>query len=93
MSATTVPGRPRAATRPAIAIERVHARQILDSRVDPMVEVDLWLAGGVTGRTCVPPGRPPERGRLSYNQLLRIEEELGDHARNAGLQTTTLRTI
>jgi enolase len=56
VSATTVPGRPRAATHPAIAIEAVRARQILDSRGNPTVEVDLRLMGGATGRASVPSG-------------------------------------
>ena len=38
------------------AIERVHARQILDSRGNPTVEVDLVLAGGAGGRAAVPSG-------------------------------------
>jgi enolase len=38
------------------AIESVHARQILDSRGNPTVEVDVRLAGGATGRAAVPSG-------------------------------------
>jgi enolase len=38
------------------AIESVHARQILDSRGNPTVEVDLRLASGATGRASVPSG-------------------------------------
>jgi enolase len=38
------------------AITDVHARQILDSRGNPTVEVDLRLAGGATGRAAVPSG-------------------------------------
>jgi enolase len=37
-------------------IERVHARQILDSRGNPTVEVDLLLRGGASGRAAVPSG-------------------------------------
>jgi enolase len=37
-------------------IERVHARQVLDSRGNPTVEVDLILASGATGRAAVPSG-------------------------------------
>jgi enolase len=37
-------------------IERVHARQILDSRGNPTVEVDVALASGATGRAAVPSG-------------------------------------
>jgi enolase 1/2/3 len=37
-------------------IERVHARQILDSRGNPTVEVDLFLRSGAHGRAAVPSG-------------------------------------
>ncbi|HEX8854899.1 MAG TPA: phosphopyruvate hydratase [Thermoleophilaceae bacterium] len=38
------------------AIERVHARQILDSRGNPTVEVDVFLESGASGRAAVPSG-------------------------------------
>jgi enolase 1/2/3 len=38
------------------AIERVHARQILDSRGNPTVEVEVWLKSGAQGRAAVPSG-------------------------------------
>src|SRR5262245_52312139 len=37
-------------------IERVSAREILDSRGNPTVEAEVTLAGGVTGRAAVPSG-------------------------------------
>lgn len=37
-------------------IEAVHAREILDSRGNPTVEVDVSVRGGSTGRACVPSG-------------------------------------
>jgi enolase 1/2/3 len=37
-------------------IERVHARQILDSRGNPTVEVDVQLRSGARGRAAVPSG-------------------------------------
>jgi enolase len=37
-------------------IDRVHARQILDSRGNPTVEVELALRSGATGRAAVPSG-------------------------------------
>ncbi len=37
-------------------IERVHARQILDSRGNPTVEVDVELSSGASGRAAVPSG-------------------------------------
>src|SRR2546430_9549937 len=39
-----------------IAIENVHAREILDSRGNPTVEVDVELADGTVGRAAVPSG-------------------------------------
>ncbi|MBU6201565.1 MAG: phosphopyruvate hydratase [Acidobacteria bacterium] len=38
------------------SIERIHAREVLDSRGNPTVEVDVELAGGATGRAMVPSG-------------------------------------
>lgn len=40
----------------ALTIQSVHAREILDSRGNPTVEVEVKLAGGVTGRAAVPSG-------------------------------------
>src|ERR1700689_356910 len=37
-------------------IERVHARQILDSRGNPTVEVEVGLRSGAQGRAAVPSG-------------------------------------
>src|SRR6195256_6461215 len=37
-------------------IERVHGRQILDSRGNPTVEVDVQLRSGASGRAAVPSG-------------------------------------
>ena len=38
-----------------IEIKKIHARQILDSRGNPTVEVDVWVDGGF-GRAAVPSG-------------------------------------
>jgi enolase len=38
------------------AIARVHARQILDSRGNPTLEVDVYLSSGAFGRAAVPSG-------------------------------------
>src|SRR5512138_2524708 len=40
----------------AVKITRVHGREILDSRGNPTVEVDVELAGGTLGRAAVPSG-------------------------------------
>ncbi|MEX2462790.1 MAG: phosphopyruvate hydratase [Balneolaceae bacterium] len=37
-------------------IEDIHARQILDSRGNPTVEVDVTLSNGIVGRAAVPSG-------------------------------------
>ena len=37
-------------------IESIHARQILDSRGNPTVEVDVVTENGITGRAAVPSG-------------------------------------
>ena len=37
-------------------IRRIHARQVLDSRGNPTVEVEVTLASGATGRAAVPSG-------------------------------------
>ena len=39
-----------------IKIKKIHARQILDSRSNPTVEVDVLLENGVMGRAAVPSG-------------------------------------
>ena len=38
------------------SIEKVHGRQILDSRGNPTVEVDVLLKSGAAGRAAVPSG-------------------------------------
>ena len=40
----------------AVTIEFVHGRQILDSRGNPTVEVDVMLEDGTLGRAAVPSG-------------------------------------
>jgi enolase len=40
----------------ADAITRVHAREVLDSRGNPTVEVEVFCAGGAGGRAIVPSG-------------------------------------
>jgi len=38
------------------AIERVHAREVIDSRGNPTVEAEVHVAGGIVGRAIVPSG-------------------------------------
>ena len=46
-------------------IEDVFAREILDSRGNPTIEVDVVLEDGSLGRAAVPPVHPPERTKPS----------------------------
>ena len=41
---------------PATDITAIRAREILDSRGNPTVEVEIELAGGAVGRAAVPSG-------------------------------------
>ena len=58
-------------------IEKVHARQILDSRGNPTVEVDVVLADGSRGRAAVPSG-------ASTGTHEAVELRDGDKARYQG---------
>ncbi len=59
------------------SIARVHARQILDSRGNPTVEVDVELADGTLGRAAVPSG-------ASTGASEAVELRDGDEARWMG---------
>jgi enolase len=59
------------------AIIDVHARQILDSRGNPTVEVDVWLEDGSMGRAAVPSG-------ASTGAHEAVELRDGDKARYLG---------
>jgi enolase len=58
-------------------ITRVHGREILDSRGNPTVEVDVTLDGGATGRAAVPSG-------ASTGEREALELRDGDKARYGG---------
>ncbi len=65
----------------SVAITDVKAREILDWRGYPTVEVDVWLEVGSLGRAGVPSGASTGvREALE----LRIEEDLGDSTRYVG---------
>ena len=49
-------GRPNVVRRFTVKITRVHGREILDSRGNPTIEVDVVLEGGFHGRAAVPSG-------------------------------------
>jgi enolase len=59
------------------AIASVHAREILDSRGNPTVEVDVWLDDGAFGRAAVPSG-------ASTGEHEAVELRDGDPARFGG---------
>ncbi|HPB60260.1 MAG TPA: phosphopyruvate hydratase, partial [Candidatus Paceibacterota bacterium] len=59
-------------------IKKILAREILDSRGNPTVEADLWLADGSFGRAAVPAG-------ASTGQYEAKELRDGDHGRFGGL--------
>jgi enolase len=60
-----------------VKIARIHAREILDSRGNPTVEVDVALDGGGAGRAAVPSG-------ASTGEREAIELRDGDPARYGG---------
>lgn len=61
----------------ALTIQSVHAREILDSRGNPTVEVEVKLVGGVTGRAAVPSG-----ASTGVHEALELRD--GDKARYEG---------
>ena len=61
-------------------IENVHAREILDSRGNPTVEVDITLASGIKGRAAVPSG-----ASTGENEALELRD--GDKGRYLGKGT------
>ena len=63
------------------AIERVHAREVIDSRGNPTVEAEVHLAGGVIGRAIVPSG-------ASTGAREAIELRDGDKSRYLGKGVT-----
>lgn len=58
-------------------IKNVHAREVLDSRGNPTVEVDLTLENGVTGKAIVPSG-----ASTGVHEALELRD--GDKARYGG---------
>jgi len=60
-----------------VKITRVHGREILDSRGNPTVEVDITVEGGVTGRAAVPSG-------ASTGEREALELRDGDKSRYLG---------
>ncbi len=65
----------------SFAIELVHAREILDSRGNPTVEVDVILEDGTLGRAAVPSG-----ASTGENEAVELRD--GDKARYGGKGTS-----
>ena len=61
-------------------ISEVHAREVLDSRGNPTVEAEIYVAGRLTGRAFAPSG-------ASTGQAEAFELRDGDPARYAGRGT------
>ena len=59
-------------------INRIKAREILDSRGNPTLEVEVGLSGGVTGRAAVPSG-----ASTGKHEALELRD--GDKSRFNGL--------
>ena len=64
-----------------LKIQKVHGREILDSRGNPTVEVDVTLDGGAFGRAAVPSG-------ASTGQREALELRDGDKKRYLGKGVT-----
>ena len=64
-------------TRRIMKIEKIHAREILDSRGNPTVEVEVTLENGVMGRAAVPSG-----ASTGENEALELRD--GDKERYLG---------
>ncbi|WP_278996283.1 phosphopyruvate hydratase [Prevotella disiens] len=70
-------------------IEKVHAREIIDSRGNPTVEVEVTLENGIMGRASVPSGastgenealelRDGDKGRFSGKGVLKAVENVNN---------------
>jgi enolase len=64
-----------------MTIQQVHGREILDSRGNPTVEVDLTLAGGVRGRAAVPSG-----ASTGEREALELRDDDGTRYRGKGVR-------
>lgn len=62
-------------------IQSVHAREILDSRGNPTIEVDVTLTSGVTGRAAVPSG-----ASTGVNEALELRDGNAERYGGKGVQ-------
>jgi enolase len=75
------------------AIVDIHARQIIDSRGNPTVEVDVTLEEGSFGRAAVPsPAPPPARTRRSSCATATRAATAGQGRRHGGRLRSTARS-
>src|SRR5437867_2538772 len=74
------------ATVPMTAIEHIAGREVLDSRGNPTVEVEVFLESGATRRATVPSGADDERAeRRRARRQQRRRAGVHDHARRCRL--------
>ena len=62
-------------------IQKIWAREILDSRGNPTVEVDVWLQDGALGRAAVPSG-----ASTGFHEAVELRD--GDKGRYGGKGVT-----
>ena len=71
-------------------IESIHARQILDSRGNPTIEVDVFTENGAFGRAAVPSGASQDAMRHDIGDRKGLRRMSGgtqaQHVREGGLQ-------
>lgn len=65
------------------AIQKIHAREILDSRGNPTVEVDVITLDGIMGRSAVPSGASTGDHEAIELRDLKKDRYLGKGVRNA----------
>ena len=87
-------------------IEKVHAREIIDSRGNPTVEVEVTLENGIKGRASVPSGastgenealelRDDDKKRFGGKGVLKAVENVNDKIapKLKGFRVTDQRAI
>src|ERR1700739_1458422 len=70
-----------------MAIESIHAREILDSRGNPTIEVEVILADGSVGRAAVPSG-----ASTGAHEALELRDGDSKHYLGRGV-TTAFRNV
>lgn len=65
----------------ACEIEKTHAREILDSRGNPTIEVDVHVSGGACGRAAVPSG-----ASTGVREALELRDHQADRYLGKGVQ-------